>query len=95
MYNLSPWDSVDTSLAPLKKTESCGVRVSLGGLQVGADGVGQSAGWTDVKGRMEQREGTFPLEIRLAGSRGERARTGHDARADVGGYVGGRKAKVV
>lgn len=60
VYSLAQWDSVDTSLAPLEKTESCGVRVSLGGLRVEAGGVGQSAGWPDVKGRLEQKKRTFP-----------------------------------
>lgn len=86
---------VDTSLASLKKTELCGVRVSLEGLRVEAGGIGQGARWTDVKGRMEQRERIFPLRSGAGGKLRETARTGRGARADVGGCVGGRKAKVV
>lgn len=58
-------------------------------------GVGQDVRWTDVTGRMEQRERIFPLRSGAGGKLRERARTGHGARADVGGYVGGRKTKVV
>lgn len=50
-----------------------------------AGGIGQSAGWPDVKGRLEQKERNFPLDIGLAGSLGERVWTEHDARADVEG----------